>query len=250
MAYDWRRLDIETSPFVLTAYLPRQSSPDHFGADKALTVYIEGDGLAWITRSRPSPDPTPVAPIGLELAFSHSDLLVAYLARPCQYTMMGDNAVCGQKYWTTHRFAPEVIAAASHAIDILKKETGAAKIQLAGYSGGGAIAALVAAQRDDVVGLRTVAGNLDHALWTERHFIDPLNGSLNPVDVATRISHLPQLHFVGTEDKVIPRDIAESFITKQGAAKCSEIVSVKDVDHSHGWVEHWPELLSHPLPCH
>lgn len=249
LAYDWQRLDISASPFVLAAYLPRQISQSEFQGDKVLTVYIEGDGLAWITRSCPSSDPTPVDPIGLYLAFSHPNTRVAYLARPCQYTMASGSATCEQKYWTTHRFAPEVIAATNRAITVLMAKTSSTRLELVGYSGGGAIATLVAAQRNDVVGLRTLAGNLDHARWTKYHAVDSLRGSLNPVDVAADIASLPQLHFVGMKDSVVPREVAGSFVAKQGLSGCSEIVPVDNADHSYGWVEAWPGLLAHPLPC-
>jgi len=55
------------------------------------------------------------------------------------------------------RFAPEVINSFSRAIDTLKEKSGAKYVELVGYSGGGAIAVLVAAGRSDVVGVRTVA---------------------------------------------------------------------------------------------
>lgn len=249
-ARNWRRLEVEAAPFVLTAYLSGQSAPGRDSAGKILTVYLEGDGLGWLGTAKVSPDPTPLDPVALRLALRQPDGQVAYLARPCQYTMKGDAAACEQKYWTDHRFAPEIIMATSRAISTLMAMTSSTRLQLVGYSGGGAVAALVAAQRNDMAGLRTVAGNLDHALWTKHHLVTSLRGSLNPVEVASAIASLPQLHFVGTEDDVMPREIAESFIAQQGAAKCAEIVPVKNVDHSRGWVERWPELLSHPLPCH
>jgi hypothetical protein len=156
-AKDWQKLRLLASEFVLTTYVP--STTTH---SDTLTVYIEGDGLAWLTSSIVSDDPTPRKPVGLELALRHPNSAVAYLARPCQYVEKADWRDCGKKYWTSHRFAPEVIAASNAAIDALKNRAGASKLVLIGYSGGGAVAALVAARRHDVVQLITVAGNLDH----------------------------------------------------------------------------------------
>jgi hypothetical protein len=49
-----------------------------------LTVYIEGDGFAWLSRSQASYDPSPLNPVGLELALRHPLGESAYLARTCQ----------------------------------------------------------------------------------------------------------------------------------------------------------------------
>jgi hypothetical protein len=66
-----------------------------------------------------------------------------------------------------------VISASNQAVDALKQRYGAQEIVLVGYSGGGAVAALVAARRTDVVRLVTVAGNLDHLAWTHLHSVPP-----------------------------------------------------------------------------
>jgi hypothetical protein len=71
---------VATDGFVLTAYY-RLGQP---GA--ALSVYIEGDGLAWMSRRRLSRDPTPVDPLALDLAALDPAANVVYLARPCQHT--------------------------------------------------------------------------------------------------------------------------------------------------------------------
>jgi pimeloyl-ACP methyl ester carboxylesterase len=174
---------------------------------------------------------------------------VAYLARPCQYLDAAGDPSCQPEFWTSHRFAPEVIAATDQALTTLLALTSTSSLQLVGYSGGGAVAALVAAQRDDVVGLRSVAGNLDHQLWTARHRVDPLAGSLNPVAVAARLRGLPQLHFVGGKDKVVPAVLAESFLAAQGAGSCAAVVAVAGAGHATGWADSWPTLLATPFPC-
>ena len=86
------------------------------------------------------------------------------------------------RYWTTHRFAPEVIRASDLALDRLKTLFGAQRLVLVGYSGGAAVALLVAARRHDMGQIITVAGNLDHQAWTHYHHVQALSGSLNPVD--------------------------------------------------------------------
>lgn len=58
-ARHWQKLRLPAGKLVLTAYTPRQRE-----TSKELTIYIEGDGLAWLTRALPSDDPTPNNPLG------------------------------------------------------------------------------------------------------------------------------------------------------------------------------------------
>ncbi|ARU21294.1 bifunctional N-acetylglucosamine-1-phosphate uridyltransferase/glucosamine-1-phosphate acetyltransferase [Ralstonia solanacearum] len=88
------REQLDTGSFVLTAY-SRIARPD-----APLDLYIEGDGLAWISRSEPSLDPTPREAVGLALAAADPAPNVAYVARPCQFTPMAMNPRCGVPYWT------------------------------------------------------------------------------------------------------------------------------------------------------
>lgn len=157
--HGWKSINLPSGAFELVAYLP--ANPGRAGT---LTVYIEGDGFAWISGSQPSTDPTPCDPLALQLALAHPEGASVYLARPCQYTA-AEASGCASRYWTEMRFAPEVIAATNQAIDQLKQKFSADQLVLVGYSGGGAVAALVAARRSDVVRLITVAGNLDQRAW-------------------------------------------------------------------------------------
>lgn len=235
----WAGSDIQNSIFNLRTYHPAQvfSAP-------VLTIYIEGDGFAWLSGAMPSSDPTPLDPLALRLALSQPDGNAAYLGRPCQYTGAEN---CAQKYWTHSRFAPEVIDAMNQAVDQLKKRFSAEKVQLVGYSGGGAIAALIAQRRNDVDYLLTVAGNLDHAQWTSLHRISPLSGSLNPADEAYRLRNLRQLHLVGGDDKNIPPAIAQSFVLKAGLG-ASVVKVLGSFDHRCCWAERWPTIWAGAYP--
>lgn len=70
---------ITANGFVLTAY-SRLTNPK-----QAINVYIEGDGLAWVSRHQLSADPTPRNALGLALAAFDPAANVIYLARPCQF---------------------------------------------------------------------------------------------------------------------------------------------------------------------
>ena len=137
----------------------------------------------------------------------------------------------------------------NEAIDYFKNQSGSEKVHLIGYSGGAAVAALVAAQRQDVETLRTVAGNLDPEALNRYHKVSSLSGSLNPMDAAQKLKGLPQRHFIGSADKIIPGFIAEDFAAKVGDPACVHVMSVEGASHQSGWEERWPDLLAIPVEC-
>jgi pimeloyl-ACP methyl ester carboxylesterase len=145
------------------------------------------------------------------------------------------------------RFAPEVIDDMDSAVSRLRDMAGAGQVCLVGYSGGAAVAALIAARRNDVISLRTIAGNLDCDAVSEKNKVSPLKGSLNPIDIAGRLKGLPQRHFVAYNDKVVPASAAESFADKAGDERHESITVVKDTTHYSGWEDRWPGLLDIPL---
>jgi hypothetical protein len=235
----WQATRIKTLHFDLVAYLPVKPAQA-----EQLTVYIEGDGFAWVSPSQPSNDPTPRDPLALRLALMHPGGNAAYLARPCQYTDAKSSG-CLQRYWTEGRFAPEVIEASSAALDEIKRRFGAQQLSLVGYSGGGAVAALLAARRSDVEKLITVAGNLDHRAWTAHHQIQALTGSLNPADEIEGLKLIRQWHFVGEQDKIMPPFLVQGFAKHLIATTPQLVVRVEpDYDHRCCWVENWPVLIS------
>lgn len=238
----FQRVVIAASPFHLVAFLRLAAPTD------VLRVYIEGDGHAWDTSDIPSDDPTPWSPVALELAARDPAPSVAYLARPCQYVPPGSDAACSQAVWTDARYSPAVIASTNAALDRLKALAGASRLELVGYSGGGAVAVLAAAHRTDLRSLRTVAANLDTALWTREHAVTPLSGSLNPIEAAPLLATLPQEHFVGGADSVVDASVVRSYAAAVGPAACLAVVVVPDMRHDDEWAAIWPRLLSFRAP--
>jgi len=236
---------IESHPFLLTSYERVQKKSD------VATIYIEGDGRAWLSKKRPSLDPTPKNPVALKLASIDPADNVIYLARPCQYTKTVDGSPCNQKYWTSHRFAPEVMDTMNAALDDIKKRHRITGINLIGFSGGGNLAALLTAQRNDVLSLRTVAGNLDHELQSQIHDVSPMPNSLNAKDIVKRISHIPQIHFIGAQDTIIPAEIAESYakFIKQDKKACTQLQIIPNASHTKGWEDKWLKLLEVETNC-
>ena len=220
----------------------------------ALTLYIEGDGLAWLDRAHPSPDPTPVEPVALRLAALDPAPAVAVLARPCQYrgAAVQPQPLCGDpRWWTERRFTAATLAAVDQAASILKERAGAGHLHLVGFSGGGALAALLAARRDDVASLRTVAGNLEPAWVNRLHGVETPPGTLSPAAQAGRLARVPQIHFSGLRDRVVPPGIAVDFAGALGAAGGSpSCIALERVEagHTGGWAAAWPTLVARPLP--
>lgn len=242
-AAGFARTTVTANSFVLLAY-QRIRVP---GAP--LTVYIEGDGFAWKNRHQPSENPTPTNPVALRLAVQDPADNVAYLARPCQYGAGEGTRPCVAEFWTNRRFAEEVIVAMNQAIDLLCAQAQAPHLSLVGYSGGGAVAALVTARRHDVATLRTIAAPLDHPAFTASHGVTPLFGSLNPVEQAAALAKIPQLHFAGAADPVIPPGLSKAFVARLNGAGCATLIVVPEAGHDSGWVEQWPVLLSHQPAC-
>lgn len=243
----WQLQILHTDLFPLVSFIPKKSFQKELDGThtptQTLTIYIEGDGFAWQSSSRISLDPTPIRALGLELALKHPGNNVAYLARPCQFQAGLLHSNCEKKYWTSGRFSSAVIDSTQQAIDQLKQQFGAKELQLIGYSGGGAIAALVTAERSDVISLITVAGNLDHSAWTKHHRISALNYSLNPVDFWTSLQNTPQVHLVGGQDDIIGANISASFSASFPEGKKPYVKILDGFNHSCCWVENWPQLL-------
>ena len=96
---------------------------------------------------------------------------------------------------------------------------------------------MVAAQRDDVNALYSYAGNLDVVAWVAHHDITPLDGSLNPAAFAASLYDIPQVHYVGAKDKIVPPSIAYSYARRFPADAQPEIVIKSGYDHHCCWAK-------------
>jgi dienelactone hydrolase len=231
--HGWKSHIIEGEQFDLLAFLPPQDTPQAL-----LTIYIEGDGNAWKSRFEASDDPTPEKAIALALALQHPGAV--YLSRPCQ-SIKGP--LCTPALWTNGRFSETVINVSNKAIDKLKARYQADALQLIGYSGGGAVAALVAARRTDIKRLVTVAGNLDHSRWTTLHGVSALSSSLNPADFRGSLKATSQYHLVGQDDHIVPPQLTQDFIADFSPTADITLNIVADFDHHCCWQKQWRSLL-------
>lgn len=200
-------------------------------------VYLDGDGRPWLWGRQPANDPTPANPLLLELMASDSAVSI-YLGRPCYFAL----EQCATKYWTGARYSREVVASLNAAITRLLQDAPQAKVSLVGYSGGGALAVLMADALSAVDQVLTVSGNLDTDQWTAAHGYTPLSESLNPFDDAS-LAGVAHWHVVGLDDQRVPPRIARRFVDRHGGV----VKDVPGVDHHCCWVEHWPALLRSTL---
>lgn len=211
-----------------------------------LAVFIEGDGYAWADLRTPSADPTPHNPVALRLALAESrrpgGRTSAYLARPCQFDPAGTPKNCSTDDWTQARFSGEAVAAMNMAVSQLKHMFSAERLVLVGYSGGGAVAALVAARRTDVTLLVTVAGVLDHDAWTRAQGVSPLTGSMNPAGQWQALTKTRQVHLVGGRDTQTGRAAVQPFVDRFNPGQKPVVIDVPDFSHACCWVENWPRL--------
>lgn len=234
----WQTEPIAAGPFTLFSL-----HPAHWKPGAPLSIYIEGDGFAWVNRYQVSDNPTPRRAVALDLALADPAANVAYLARPCQYVTGPARHGCDPAYWTFARYAPDVVESTLAAITQIQRESGAAEIRLIGYSGGGTLALLVAARRPEGIGVVTVAGMVDLRAWERALDITPLAGSLDPVDFVPTLVNVPQIHIVGADDDVVPRVVTESYLAHFPPGQRPSLLLVPDQGHHRGWELRWPDLL-------
>lgn len=236
----WDRfIAIETGEFAAVGFRPAPL-PRPTGH---LVVYIEGDGRAWVSRTRLSDDPTPRQPVALSLAAADPWGDVVYFGRPCQYLDRRRLDRCPPRFWSVARFNASVVEGMSAAIDAEKELRQASSISLVGFSGGGTVAALIAAQRDDVDSLVTVASPLDHDAWTRFHRVTALDQSENPARVDWYARPVCQVHFAGTRDATVPASLIGAYAARLPPV-ISRVIKVDGYKHRCCWADRWARRIA------
>ena len=204
-------------------------------AGPTLHVYLDGDGVPW-RGGYPAVDPTPRDPLVLDLiALDPSPAI--YLGRPCYHGLGGEPA-CSPALWTSARYSAAVVESMATAALRVLEARGAARIVWLGYSGGGALAVLLAARVPETVAVITVAANLDVDAWADWQRSSRLVGSLNPARQPPLPSRVFQRHYAGARDATVPVEVA-----RRGAT-AGELLVVPDYDHRCCWTELWPKVLA------
>jgi pimeloyl-ACP methyl ester carboxylesterase len=210
------------------------------GAPGLLVLFIEGDGSPWVGGGRQiAADPTPRVPLALELAVS-TPASVLYLGRPC-YLEVRRPPECSEALWTSKRYSSEVVASMSAAAAAYIAEGHFEQVLIVGYSGGGTLAALMAADLPQVSGLVTIAGNLDPEVWTQLHGYLPLEGSLNPSLEPALPARLKQWYLVGERDRNLPAAATARYFAR---IPQDRVWSYARFDHRCCWVQAWPSIFA------
>ena len=237
----WESQVLVTDSYALMSWGPKPTKMIDI-----LTVYIEGDGYAWVGGRYPSEDPTPIDPVALRLAVAQPNGNAAYLARPCQFLLELNGSKCRLSVWTRDRFSAPVVNAMNQGLDQIKHTYGARALVLVGYSGGARIALELAAERHDIVQVVTVAGNLDPQAWIEAFGMLPLTSGMDNDALISATKHLPQVHLVGDNDVVVPMELANQFVglylTQERSQARQEVKVLAGYGHVCCWAQQWPEL--------
>lgn len=209
-------------------------------------LYIEGDGPAYTSRGEWLLNPTPKNPVALHLASKDRADNVIYLGQPCQYI---EEDACSGKPWKNGQYTPEAMAAFNAALNDISRRYGISGFNLIGYSGGGAIAAILA-NRDDVLSLRTVSGILDTDVHAQMAGTTAAVNTLNPVlEITEDHAYIPQRHFIGGQDAVVPPAVFNSYAQSLPASDCIQHTIIQEAEYQAGWVDKWPELLAMSINC-
>jgi dienelactone hydrolase len=228
------RTVVKGSDFFHVAYLKRVQNR----ADE-LHVYLDGDGSPWIRHRRISDNPTPRNPLVLRL-MAQDPMPSIYLGRPC-YHGYGANPPCSAELWTNRRYSKTVVESMAAAFREIHRSLHPRKTVLIGFSGGGALAMLMAKQLNSVDGIVTIAGNLDPDAWTKHHQYSPLTGSENPAKQPPLPESIFQLHLAGEKDTNIPPDLIRPAVQRQPSAKW---IVIPEADHDCCWESRWHSILS------
>lgn len=219
---DYRFQTQTVPPYVVASWFKIEKPTD------MLYVYIEGDGNAFNVKGQPTDNPTPKDTFVRQLAANDPRPNVAYLGRPCQYLQAG---ACQQTDWTTGRFSEKIVTSMERSVLNLMKKAQTKKVVLIGFSGGAQIAGLIAVRHPKSIHkVITIAGVLDHHLWTQHHQLMPLEHSLNLVTQKHIFKTIPQHHFVGEKDDVVPASLVQDFVEDS-----QQITIVKRATHHKGF---------------
>ena len=71
----------------------------------------------------------------------------------------------------------------------------------------------------------------------KQHNLPPLNESMNLESYRKQFAKIPQIHYVGSDDEIMPPALVREFVGKSG-----NIIEVRGATHNSGWEEIYPEI--------
>jgi pimeloyl-ACP methyl ester carboxylesterase len=223
---------VQAATYSLVVYAKPAPAPP-----ERLFVFLEGDGNPWGSSGmQPQTDPTTRNPLALRLMIETPPPAI-YVARPCYQGQADSN--CSPERWTGGRYAEDVVASMVDAIESEAARLQANELVIVGYSGGGALAVLIAERMQGVVAVITMGANLDVAAWSRHHRYLPLTQSLNPA-LSDRPHPWKEFHFNGAQDAIVPAATADLYFKRYPQA---QRFTIEKADHVCCWETDWPALL-------
>ena len=203
-----------------------------------LRIYIDGDALD--DNNRKPVIPYPITEIAQNDPYPFS----LVLGRPCYYT---SDDICSKKeIWQDGRFLPEIIAQMSIVVERWIKRYHPSEIEFVGYDGGAAMALLLAARvKNTPASVVTFGGIFDTDRQAALKGKDLHPGSLNPANEPYKLVDIPQIHYVGGQDTVATKRLAEEFIAGIESPKSIQLRVVPQATHTN-WKNYILKLINQP----
>jgi dienelactone hydrolase len=229
--------EVRGAGFVHEVFEPAIGNVVDSDAAAPLFVFFEGDGRPWTAQgTHPSANPDPLRAVALELATAQQATL---LGRPCYHGHARD-ADCEATLWTDARYSEPVVKSMAVVLRQLIRSRPSAPAVLVGYSGGGALALLVADRVPEVRAVVTLAANLDLQAWTHYHGYQPLAGSLDPL-ASRALRPGCEIHIAAARDTVVPPSLVEAGAARRPGA----LFRIEPgADHACCWRSRWMSLLT------
>lgn len=226
---DFRFQTVTAPPYVIASWY-RIEAPG-----EPVRIYIEGDGNSFDSKKNPTDNPTPQTNFLRDIAAADPNPNVVYLGRPCQYMK---TSLCTVEDWTIGRFSPQIIESMTQSVHTFMKKAQTKQVVLIGYSGGAQVAGLIAVKHpEEIKKIITIAGVLDQKEWAKYHKDTPLSRSLNLKDYQETFDKIPQVHYVGEKDKVVPPALTKAFVTDSNT-----LILVPKADHQEGFESIYKEI--------
>ncbi len=196
-------------------------------------IYI--DGNAKTTGFFGKKRPTVENPIAKELALKDPYPYIIYLGRTCYYI---EQSVCKPITWEKGKYMPEIIDEMKLSIERLQKKYRISEIELVGYDGGGTIALLLATRiRQIPVKVITIAGIVNTEHYALFHDEELPEGSLNPADESYLSARIPQVHYVGGQDQIMPIAFTKDFVKKLPKPVSAQVKAIPSATHDN-WLNY------------
>jgi pimeloyl-ACP methyl ester carboxylesterase len=198
---------------------------DTAGSAPALVVVLHGDTSAG-------------GPADYHYDFAHSlakpGLVAVALLRP-GYSDRGGRASEGQDFGRRDHYTAEYIGAVGTAVEILKKEYGAARVVLVGHSGGAAYAGVLIGSKPGIAyGAVLVSCPCDVKRWREQRGGGVWTRSLSPSNFSAKVPATMRIVAVtGANDDNTPPQLAQDYVAglaKRGVK--ASFVSVAGAGHN------------------